>query len=338
MTGPTVSAGYTQALVTFAVSRGADRGVLLARAGLADADLADQDGRVPLDRYLALIQAARTLCDAPAFALEFSEASRFERFSIVGLICQSAETMGEGLRQLNRYQRLVTEAGGLSAGDRFKLTREDGGLWLVDQRPDPGRWPELTELAFSRFICEVARHFGDSTPFVRAIEVAYPRPGHAEAYARILKAPVTFGAERNAMLIDESWLSLPTHAPNRYVFNIFNDHADALLDRLARSKSVSGQVESFLTPRLHLGTADMAATARHLNLSRQSLYRRLKAEGRTFEGLVDALRRELATGYLESGRLSVNETAYLLGFSDPSAFSRAFKRWTGASPRKRRSV
>ncbi len=77
----------------------------------------------------------------------------------------------------------------------------------------------------------------------------------------------------------------------------------------------------------------MAATATKLNLSRQTLYRRLKAEGVSFEQVVDDLRRDMAKAYLGSEKLSVNETAYLLGFSDRSAFSRAFKRWTGASPR-----
>ncbi len=77
----------------------------------------------------------------------------------------------------------------------------------------------------------------------------------------------------------------------------------------------------------------MAATARALNMSRQTLYRRLKAEGTSFERVLDDLRRETALSYLESERLSVSETAYLVGFSDRSAFSRAFKRWTGRSPR-----
>ena len=69
-----------------------------------------------------------------------------------------------------------------------------------------------------------------------------------------------------------------------------------------------------------------------LGLSRQTLFRRRKAEGTSFERLLDELRRQLALDYLAGGKVSVNETAYLVGFSDPAAFSRAFKRWTGSSP------
>jgi AraC-like DNA-binding protein len=73
--------------------------------------------------------------------------------------------------------------------------------------------------------------------------------------------------------------------------------------------------------------------ARQLGVSRQTLFRRLKAEGITFEKVLDELRHTMALKYLRDKKLSVNETAYLVGFSDPAAFSHAFKRWTGSSPR-----
>jgi AraC-like DNA-binding protein len=87
---------------------------------------------------------------------------------------------------------------------------------------------------------------------------------------------------------------------------------------------------------LHKGDAGMARVARQLGLSRTSLYRRLKQEGVSYDLLVDDLRHRMALHYLSGEKTSVNETAYLVGFSDPSSFSRAFKRWTGASPRNRK--
>ena len=89
-------------------------------------------------------------------------------------------------------------------------------------------------------------------------------------------------------------------------------------------------------PLLHKGDIGMGQVAHALSLSRPTLYRRLREEGVTYETLVDGLRRRMALHYLDGGKTSVNETAYLVGFSDPSSFSRAFKRWTGASPRGRR--
>ena len=98
-----------------------------------------------------------------------------------------------------------------------------------------------------------------------------------------------------------------------------------------RPRPLSAQVERQIEPLLESG-ARIDEVARALGLSRQTLYRRLKAEGATFEGLLDRVRRRLALRLLREQGLSVKETAYRLGFSDPAAFSRAFKRWTGSSP------
>ncbi|HYJ29032.1 MAG TPA: helix-turn-helix domain-containing protein [Allosphingosinicella sp.] len=92
------------------------------------------------------------------------------------------------------------------------------------------------------------------------------------------------------------------------------------------------EIERRIEPLLATGGVGIEQVARQLGLSRQTLYRRLKAEGATFEELLDGLRHRLALRLIRDERLSVKEAAYRLGFSDPAAFSRAFKRWTGSSP------
>jgi AraC-like DNA-binding protein len=91
-------------------------------------------------------------------------------------------------------------------------------------------------------------------------------------------------------------------------------------------------------PILHTGDASMDLIAARLSVSRQTVYRQLKAEGVTFETVLDELRHKLAVHYLSGQKTSVNETAYLVGFSEPAAFSRAFKRWTGTRPRSLRTA
>ena len=92
------------------------------------------------------------------------------------------------------------------------------------------------------------------------------------------------------------------------------------------------EVEQAIEPLLGAGEVSIDKVARGLGMSRQTLYRRLKDEGVTFEEILDAKRRSLAIRYLGLQRLSVKAVAYKLGFSEPAAFSRAFKRWTGVSP------
>ncbi len=333
VTQATVSGGFFKALLDFTESLGANRAALLARTGVAEADFADQDARLPLPAYKILYRAGQAMTGEPALALKFPEATRFEQISIVGLICQAAETMGGALKQLNRYSRLVVEVEGVADGPRFQLTPREDGLWIED-RCAVEDFPELIEAGLARFTCEVARHYPDFV-FVLAAHLKRPRPAHAAAYEPILRAPVTFGAAWNALKIEPAWLNLEIHRPNRYAFGMFNGHADALLKSLVDSKTARGQVEALLIPELHTGELSMDAIARTMGLSRQTLYRRLKAEGVSFDQVLDALRHRMALDYLE--RLSVNETAYLVGFSETSAFSRAFKRWTGASPRSRKT-
>ncbi|MFT3808837.1 MAG: AraC family transcriptional regulator [Micropepsaceae bacterium] len=326
----TVSAGLFRGLLQFAVSRGAERQALLNASEVSEADIAEQDLRVPLARYIALMRAGKQLSGDPALGLHFGETMRLDEISVVGLIGFAAATMEDALMQLNRYGRLVIEFEGAEEGDRFRLVRESGALWVVDARRNPNVFPELTEATFARMVAGT-RQFGE-TPLVRAIEVTHDAPAHAAEYERVFRAPVTFGARRNAMSIDPAWLATPIATTPRYVFGIFSERAEALLAVLDGAKTLRGRIERLLLPILHTGTANMETVAKDLGASRQTVFRRLRAENVTFAGILDDLRYRLAVDYLASRKVSVNETAYLLGFSDPAAFSRAFKRWTGQSP------
>lgn len=330
MAEPTVSAGFAQGLVMFAASKGAAPPALLAAARLRPEQLIDADARIPFAAYVALMRAAKSVTGDAALALHFAEAVDIARVSIVGLIGQASPTMIEAFRQLNRYVRLVVEARTAGGADRFVLREERGALWLVDNRADSDDFPELTESAFAQLVCSTRRALGG--PPVLAVEVTHPNPGYAAEYERILGAPVTFGAARNAMRLSDGWLETRVEMLPRYVFGVLSDRADALLAELERAGTSRARVEADLMARLHTGEVGMEVVAAAFGLSRQTLFRRLKAEGTSFEKLLDALRHRLALDYLLGRKVTVNEAAYLLGFSDPAAFSRAFKRWTGQSP------
>ena len=334
MPDPTVAAGVVRGLIELAMSNGARQSMLAERAQIDLAELEDQDNRIPLAKYVALMRAAKELCSDPALALHFGETMDMAEMSIVGLIGRAAETGAEGFAQINRYARLIAEVD-LAAGDRFVLTRTAGQLWFVDTRKNPNAFPEMTESGFARIVCW-SRRFGGAQ-LAKEVHVTHAEPAYRAEYERIFQMPVVFESDRNALLMtDDAWLTrrnpLSSHS-TRYVFGVLSARAEALLARLESTKSLSGRVESLLIPILHTGDASIDAIAGKLGLSRQTLFRRLKAEGVTFEKVLDDLRRKMALHYLSGKKVSVNQTAYLVGFSDPAAFSRAFKRWTGSSPR-----
>lgn len=329
MAEPTVAAGFASGLLSFAVRNGADRGGLLSAAGLTEADLADPDARIAFARYVSLMRAAKAATGDPALALHYGATVDISRVSIVGLIGQASETMLDAFAQLNRYVRLVVDLDE-GPGDRFRLERDGSGLWFIDARAEPNAFPELTESAFAQFIC-APRALG-VPDFAKALRFTHESPPHRAEYERIFLAPVAFDCDRNGYLIDERWLHHRVGHLPRYVFGVLSEHADALLKTLEDSKTTRGRVERLLMPVLHTGEANMERVAGQLGMSRQTLFRRLKAESVTFETVLDDLRHRLALHYLQGKRATATETAYLVGFSEPAAFSRAFKRWTGASP------
>jgi len=121
------------------------------------------------------------------------------------------------------------------------------------------------------------------------------------------------------------------------LLGLFDTFTRAITQRPENLNSLRRRVEARLESMLESGDISLDRLASDLGMSRPTLQRRLKAEGATFEAILDALRQRLAKNYLRQQNFSVKQTAYLLGFSDPAAFSRAFKRWTGQSPSELRA-
>lgn len=330
----TIAAGLARGLIEFAAAKGANAAGLARAVGIDPADLADQDHRLRFDTYVALMRGAKAATADPALALHYGETDDLAQISVVGLLAYASETMGDALIQLNRYGRLVIEFDGPK--ERFKVVPTADGMWVVDTRENPNAFPELTESTFARMICG-PRRVGVAS-LAKAVHVTHAAPAHAAEYERIFQAPVTFAAEWNAILIDPIVASHRVALQPRYVFGILSERAEALSRELERSRSTRGRVESLLLPMLHRGESSIAKVAAAMGISRQTLFRRLKAEGVTFEKVLDELRRQMAVNYLTGAKVSVNETAYLVGFSEPAAFSRACKRWTGMSPRALREA
>lgn len=326
----TVGAGFARGLLDFAVRKGADEAALLAAAGLDRAMLAEMTNRVPFASYVALVRAAKTMTGDPALALHYGEEVDISKVSIVGLIGQAAPTMIEGFRQLNRFVRLIVETPNGGNGERFQLVRDREGVWVVDARLNPGAFPELTESALSQLVCGARR--GGQPETLKAVHFTFPAPAYAAEFERIFRVPVVFNSKRNGMLVEERLFEAPVRMLPAYAGDLLTEKAQAELTALDGSKSARGRVETVLRDRIRAGQPGMDAVAGALKISRQRLYRQLRAEGTSFEQVLDGLRHQLAMEYLGERGASVNETAYLLGFSDPAAFSRAFKRWTGASP------
>ena len=181
MTNPTIAAGYPKAFLDFAVSRGADRQTLIKRSQISLDDLKEQDNRIPLSNYIALMKAGIELCGEPALALLFGEAVKFQEISIVALIGEASETTDEARRQTNRYAHLTLDENDGRISDRLELVRENGLVWLKLTSALYAAHPLLTESAFALGICSARKMFGPdhiftTRPYPKAIHFTHEEP------------------------------------------------------------------------------------------------------------------------------------------------------------------
>lgn len=322
------SAGLVRGLFDFAVTRGADRRMLAARAGIDERALEDADARIPFDVYVALVREASALCGDPALALHYGESVDMSEVSIVGLIMNASETMAEAFGQLQRFGQLALEVEGV--GERFGVAVRDDGLWIVDQRLNPNEFPQLSEITFSRLACGPRRFLPQS--HILEVHFTHPAPPYRQEYERVFDCKVVFDSDWNAMRMHPEAATWRVALQPRYVFGVLTERADTLMQSLNGSRTTRAQVEGVILPILHKGDATADSVASMMGFSRQTLFRRLREEGVTFEEVLEELRHRMALHYLQGKRASVNEVAYLVGFSDRASFSRAFKRWTGRSP------
>ncbi len=331
--GPTVGAGFARGFLEFAVASGANRQSLLARASLTEEDFAEPDSRIPARSYVALMMAAKELTGDPALALHFGQKVEISKVSIAGAASRLADTFEQGIIQLNRYVRLIIEADAPGRGERFVIENHDDGTWFIDNRLNANTFPELTESAFAQFCCHSGRsEHPQGNQLIRAAHVTHDKPHYWEEYERVLGVPVVFRSRHNALLLDPTWRSYTFKGPDPEVREMLREHADRQLAQLDSAQSETRRVQAALLPTLHQGEATAEQIAKTLGVSRKTLYRHLKTEGTTYANVLDDLRARLSRHYLNERRMSVNEAAYMLGFTDASAFSRAHMRWTGQRP------
>ena len=326
----TIAAAFASALLDLAVSKGACRDDLVRVSGIDPEALLGRDARIPMSQWLALMRRAKEMTGDAALALHYGEAFDIADMSVLGLMGRSVETKLEGFEMLNRFSRLICDVE-TADGVRFKLVDDAAGTWLVDTRLNPAETPEISECGFAQ-MASMGRRMLPGMRHFQAVHFTHAAPPYLAEYQRIFEAPVVFESDRNALLMPKGWQSDRIALQPHYALEILGSHAETLLERLDQDSSFRCRVEEVIIGSLPRRRPTSAWVAAKLGLTTKTLYRKLKAEDLTFEQLLNDVCRKFATHYLRDQGLSAKETAFQLGFSDPAAFSRAFKRWTGVSP------
>ncbi|WAS91272.1 AraC family transcriptional regulator [Nannocystis punicea] len=306
---------------------GVDVEALLADIGIDREAADDADYSLAPALRAALWRESLQRSRDPALALHAAEAVPFGHFDVVDYVANEAPTLGEGIAALARYFRIIRADFHL----RFEQDDDEGRLWL-ELPPSFGLVvPYTTEFTLGCIFTRFRGIVGDGFAATE-IRFDYPAPGHLAEYERVFACPLRFEAEETLVRFPRSVLALPQPRADARLRLVLERAAAAVLARLPPASDLTQQLRQALSEELRGGTPTCEQIARRLAIGVRTLNRRLQGEGTSFQQQLADLRCELARGYLEDRRLSISEVAYLLGFSEPSAFHRAFKRWTGHSP------
>ncbi len=330
--GATLATTSSRALLSACRAAGIDVAEVLAAANLTAAQVDDPDGRLPGEAVTTLWRAALARSPDPALSLDAAVAVPFGAYRVIDFLAASAATVGEGLRRVARYFPLINSVVELHIHeDKHEIRVE------ILNPTDPAGLPQpYAEYALAVTVLHCRRAFGVDWPLV-AVDFTYSAPGSIAVHERVFGCPVRFGKPRTELVIARSVWDQPNRVASSDLLRTLEEHADRLLATLRSAEVVESGVARLLMEELRGGDPSLPNIAKRMGLSPRTLQRRLRLERSSFADVLDSTRKHFASCYMQERNLQLTEIAYLLGFSEQSAFTRAFHRWYGVSPTEFRS-
>lgn len=304
--------------------RGVDPADTLAAVGLSESQLHDPALRIPNHTAQAFWAKATLASNDPAFGLHVAEGISPSTLHLFTYLASTSATPREAYQRSSRYLRLVNDALAVTLrvdGSRTICTLEMEGFPAT---------PTSSEYGIALMVRSVPIVMGGHTPLEAWF--THSEPDYVSEYHRILGVTLRFDAPYDAIIGNAAGLDEPLPKADSTLCRMLERHAGELLAKLAPSHGFANAVRQRITRELGSGNPGAEAVADSLGVNVRTLRRRLRDEGTSHQSVLDEVRAELASGMLEEPGLSVNEIAFLLGFSDASAFHKALRRWTGRAP------
>lgn len=307
---------------------GRDAGRFLARLGIARESLEDVEARVPLALTIRAWALAEDETGDAAFGLHLAERLPHGAFDLLEYGMRSAATYGAALAHMARHYRLLEDGASIGVevdGARARVVHR----WAEPALVPPRQGVEALVASWSLR----ARRLCQGELPLQEVFFRHPAPSDIREHRRIFGASLRFGSETSGLVFERSWLDAAQSTSDEGLHRLLGRQAEALLARLPVQGELRARAERALIPLLPVGEPTLRTLAKRLGTSERTLQRALAAEGTSFKDVLAELRSRLARAYLDDGRTSLSEISLALGFSEPSAFMRAFRRWTGVTPR-----
>ncbi len=325
MATATTPAQYLLILLDLAEQAGCRRAELLASTTLSDTGTARIGARVEDRDFIQVAQNALFLTGDDALGLQLGLRLNLSAHALLGQAFMTCRDLREALQLFLKYYHLLSS--------NLEISFEDNGIECSLVTAEP--YQELPrhfsyELLFGSML-NTLRGLLNQPDLVLQLEAPYPPPGHAGQYHELLGEAVSFGSDMGRIRFQSELLERPLPSSNPALRELYEQECARLLADLEEEDSVSHQTLRLLR-KLEGQYPQMPQVAEMLNLSPRTYRRRLQSEDSSFQDLLDQVRAEHATRYLQNTRMPLASIAYLVGFNDTSNFRRAFTKWTGRSP------
>ena len=316
---PTFSAGSVRGLLAAFERLGHDGPSLLSAGGVRPSDLDDPDARIPCAALGAVFGEAQRRRPLKNLWFRLAQETPLGAYPLIDYLIVTSSTVGEGMR---RYARNAVLTG---APLHIELREDERPIRMIfDSSGENSEYSialsllHLRREAAGAFRAEYVS-FAHQPDDVAALEEAFGCPVHVKA------------AWSGIALSPEAW-QLPFRRRDPILQGVLERHAADVIGKIPSGDDVATELRRVLASRVAGGDTRVGAVARDLGVSVRTLQRRLAADGVSYQEILDRSRCEIAERHLGDASLSIAEVSWLLGYSEPSAFHRAFKRWRGISP------
>ncbi len=323
----TVSTKALKALLGYGRAHGLDPAALLETVGLDSEQLEDPEGRITREQWTDVWRALEDGLGDHVLPLHIAETLPFGAFDVMDYLAITSATVGAAFERVVRHFRLIHDQmrPSLTVHDDVAVYRHE----LIDDRVGAARYS--AEFTIACMLQRFRRGSGQQFP-IREVRFRHACPGDPAEYERILGGRVRFEQPHDELVLPREVLQLRLLRADPLLNEVLARHAEQLMRTLPEEATLSEIVRREIDELLVDGDPGVETVARRLGMSARTLQRRLKDEDATFGELLDETRRETAIRLLEDAAMPISEVSFLLGFSDPSAFHRAFRRWTGVTP------
>ena len=330
---PTAQGGLSRLAIARLKSAGVPVAPLLKRVGLTPELIAEPEERLSVRSQIALLDEAAIALKDDCIGFTLARDFDLREIGLLYYVMASSQTLGDALKRVARYSKITNEAlvFGYREGNRLIISLSYSGV---------PRHSDRHQIEFCMFaVIRICRVLTGQNLVPQHFSISHHRSGGTSEMARFVGTKVEFGAETDEFALNVDARELPLIHSDTYLNDLLLKNCEAALaDRRGDLSPLRTKVENAISSMLPHGRVPVKDVARSLGMSERTLARKLSDEGLNFTEILQHLRRDLAVRYLNDRKLHVSKIAWLLGFQEVSAFTHAFKRWTGKTPSEMRTV